>query len=286
MKRGVKSFKIDLATEELTKHFNNTLEEINSIIDSEERLLKQNELINGKKRLLPVVYQHADQIDQYSFKFRHRQQQEEPTQTGGFQKSTKIEEIIRKNQVRSDENWRQRQLASKRVAPPPPPPPQSEKSTDFNADEFGYFLKAIEGLKASNLFQEEALSQMNDQQIYEALIEHARTQRTQSFAQASFSTPFQAVDSPRSTGLKRLASIDKYCDQDEDLPIIIRNLHSVKSLKHFFEIRTNNKIDSTNHQIQQVGIVHKSFYFKNVPVASHILTHRLNLFINFRLNNS
>ena len=200
---------------------------------------------------MPVVYQHADQIDQYSFKFRQHQQ-----------KSSQIEEIIRKSQVRSDENWRQRQLASKRVAPPPPPPPlppqlnsQSEKGTEFNADEFSYFLKAIEGLKASNLFQEEALSQMNDQQIYEALIEHARTQRTQSFAQASFSTPFQPVDSPRSTGLKRLASIDKYCDQDEDLPIIIRNLHSVKSLKHFFEIRTNNKIDSTaNHQIQQVNI--------------------------------
>lgn len=49
---------------------------------------------------------------------------------------------------------------------------------------------------------------------------------------------------------QKLESIDKYLEEEDDVPIIIRNLHSVKSLKHFFEIRTKSlltELGSPNH---------------------------------------
>ena len=113
----------------------------------------------------------------------------------------------------------------------------------MNSAEFQFFINAIEKLKATNLFQEEDLKKMTDEQIYEALIEHARTQRSKFGMSLNQNKPLnqqqQIVYNPA-----LLESIDK--EQEEDLPIIMRNLHSVKSLKHFFEIRAKSSSNATN----------------------------------------
>lgn len=125
---------------------------------------------------------------------------------------------------------------------------QNENSNgkELNSDEFKFFLSAIEKLKATHLFHEDDLKKMTDEQIYEALIEHVRKQRS--------SYP-QRTSQIQSHHLANRESIDK--EQEEDLPIIMRNLHSVKSLKHFFEIRAkassfiNDQLNNNNQQQQQ-----------------------------------
>ena len=101
----------------------------------------------------------------------------------------------------------------------------------------------MEKLKATNLFQEEDLKKMTDEQIYEALIEHARTQRSK-FG-VSLSQNKVQLNQQQQTAYNHTLpeSIDK--EQEEDLPIIMRNLHSVKSLKHFFEIRAKSSTNAS-----------------------------------------
>jgi hypothetical protein len=109
---------------------------------------------------------------------------------------------------------------------------------DLNTDEFQFFMNAIEKLKAANLFHEDDLKKMTDEQIYEALIEHARIQKK--------------VNYPVITD-NACQSIDR---EEEDLPIIMRNLHSVKSLKHYFEIKSKS---SSSEQTAHSPLL------KNVP---------------------
>lgn len=109
---------------------------------------------------------------------------------------------------------------------------------ETNSDEFQFFVNAIEKLKAANLFHEDDLKKMTDEQIYEALIEHARLQK-------------KGINPVVSGSLCQ--SIDR---DDEDLPIIMRNLHSVKSLKHYFEIKAksvgeNPSVGSPKHTAQK-----------------------------------
>ncbi len=106
------------------------------------------------------------------------------------------------------------------------PSSSSNNSKELNSDEFKFFLSAIEKLKATHLFHDQDLKRMTDEQIYNALIEHVKKQQIAN----NSNSVMNAVNSSSVT-----ESIDK--EQEEDLPIIMRNLHSVKSLKHFFEIR-------------------------------------------------
>jgi hypothetical protein len=85
---------------------------------------------------------------------------------------------------------------------------------------------------------------LSDRQLYEALVEYARSQNIKLPSIFSkVSAPSNPTSNLISNVIKphaKLESIDKYLEEDDDLPIIIRNLHSVKSLKHFFEIRTKS----------------------------------------------
>ena len=102
---------------------------------------------------------------------------------------------------------------------------ESPNHSEINTDEFQFFMNAIEKLKAANLFHEDDLKKMSDEQIYEALIEHAKMQKKATYSIITETT---------------CQSIDK---EDDDLPIIMRNLHSVKSLKHYFEVKSKTSSD-------------------------------------------
>ncbi len=102
------------------------------------------------------------------------------------------------------------------------------------------------------------MNKLNDQQIYEALVEHARKQHINlpsilaKYPESS--TNIFCTNSNQQVLKNKLESIDTYLEEEDDLPIIIRNLHSVKSLKHFFEIRTksilNKNIDTSGSNQQ------------------------------------
>jgi len=143
---------------------------------------------------------------------------------------------------------------------------------DFNSAEFQFFINAIEKLKATNLFQEEDLKKMTDEQIYEALIEHARTQRYKFGLSQSQNKiqPNQQQQQQITYNHSLLESIDK--EQEEDLPIIMRNLHSVKSLKHFFEIRAKSNAHNINNSNVQSPLLHaKNNNFEDKETKSNVL---------------
>jgi len=217
--------------------------------------------------------------------------------TSAMQKASQIENIINKPQkyqhhssndhhtatdVAPTPAWLKRQTSNANIAQPPPPPASSlptavEKRPDFvvhvedcfdgprsknyvNPEEYQFFINAIEKLKATNLFHEEDIKRMSDEQIYDALVEHARKQKlkqrlmaahqlsmsTAASSSLSHSTP---AYNPTNAGLPP-ESIDPKEDE-EDLPIIMKNLHSVKSLKHFFEIRAKSTAAATSAMTQQ-----------------------------------
>jgi hypothetical protein len=141
---------------------------------------------------------------------------------------------------------------------------------DFNSAEFQFFINAIEKLKATNLFQEEDLKKMTDEQIYEALIEHARTQRYK-FGMSQNQNKIQLNQQQIAYNHTLLESIDK--EQEEDLPIIMRNLHSVKSLKHFFEIRakSNNTHNINNSNVQSPLLHAKNNNLEDKETKSNVL---------------
>ena len=140
---------------------------------------------------------------------------------------------------------------------------QCSNGSDFNSSEFQFFITAIEKLKATSLFQEEDLKKMTDEQIYEALIEHARVQRSKFNQTTSLFTPSSNVNH------NLLESIDK--EQEEDLPIIMRNLHSVKSLKHFFEIRAKSTNNNSNSTIQSPLLQNKNTNLETKEAKSNAL---------------
>lgn len=208
--------------------------------------------------------------------------------TSAMQKASQIENIINKpqglkNTVQTSNDtttsvWFKRQSCSNTVEatqqPPPPPQPvtsqpsisiektsdciqvdeldSADSKNDVNPEEYQFFINAIEKLKATNLFHERDIKQMSDEQIYDALVEHARKQKLKqrlmaahqlsmsTAASSSLAHPAPAFTPPNTnTGGPQLESIDAKEDE-EDLPIIMKNLHSVKSLKHFFEIRAKS----------------------------------------------
>ena len=125
---------------------------------------------------------------------------------------------------------------------------------DFNATEFQFFMNAVEKLKATSLFQEDDLKKMTDEQIYDALIEHARMQRSKCGpgGPTTHTQNKHNFNQPTLGNHTLLESIDK--EQEEDLPIIMRNLHSVKSLKHFFEIRAKSSFNANNSSVQSPSL--------------------------------
>lgn len=186
----------------------------------------------------------------------------------------------RSSSIVEEQHWTRRQTngTSEKIMPPPSPsvitttndcsfqredfsqasscPNQRlhHQSSDLNSDEYQFFINAIEKLKATNLFHEEDIKRMTDEQIYDALVEHARKQKLkQRLIAQAFTLPYghnvthhtnppashvntTHASNPTTTNI--LESIDK--EDEEDLPIIMKNLHSVKSLKHFFEIRAKS----------------------------------------------
>lgn len=205
--------------------------------------------------------------------------------TSAMQKASHIENIINKPQNNISKNsvqnqndqdrgqWIKRQICSNECQTPQSPSVitnSMEKTYDFvqqdqedsdsirsksfvNSEEYQFFINAIEKLKATNLFHEEDIKRMSDEQIYDALVEHARKQKLKqrlmaahqlsmsTAASSSLAHPSSTINQPSSAvGVPQLESIDPKEDE-EDLPIIMKNLHSVKSLKHFFEIRAKSK---------------------------------------------
>ena len=167
-----------------------------------------------------------------------------------IKKSTTFQDRTRAQLEEATFAWQRRQAAKRELESEPMPPvfeslnsPAKEddayfcenensnsNGSEINSDEFQFFMNAIEKLKAANLFHEDDLKKMTDEQIYEALIEHARMQKKATY-------PVVNENFCR--------SIDK---EEEDLPIIMRNLHSVKSLKHYFEIKSKTSdMQSTSH---------------------------------------
>jgi hypothetical protein len=143
---------------------------------------------------------------------------------------------------------------------------ENNSGKELNSDEFKFFLSAIEKLKATHLFHEDDLKKMTDEQIYEALIEHVRKQR---------SNYPQRTPQLQSHHLANRESIDK--EQEEDLPIIMRNLHSVKSLKHFFEIRAkassfiNEQLNNSQQQQSQLNMTNSPILNNNQKKTKNIL---------------
>lgn len=115
---------------------------------------------------------------------------------------------------------------------------ENKQKDVLNLDEFQFFINAVEKLKAAHLFHEDDLKKMTDEQIYDALVAHARKQRNTN------------QESPNSS----ISQIDK--EHDEDLPIIMRNLHSVKSLKHFLKYELNPALIMINYsyKLQTVAL--------------------------------
>lgn len=87
---------------------------------------------------------------------------------------------------------------------------------------------------------------MTDKQVYEALVEHARDQKI------SLPSIFLSSKGINTTSSVKKDIVGKIVEEEDDLPIIIRNLHSVKSLKHFFEIRTKPLSESAPIHLLQV----------------------------------
>lgn len=272
MSNNVYNIRPDTASEDVTRHFDHTLMEINSIINREEQM--KNQLMD--KRLKPAESNRRPEFVHSKVKTLTDELEKQRSQTAvvGLQKVSKIEETIRKNNEKKEqmltENWRKRQsIAEESLKIPPPPtqpppavPTQLEKN--LSRDEFSIFINAIEKLQLSNFFQEENLSKLNDHQVYEALVEHARKQNiylpnilAKSKSKNPTSSPTDLAISATtavsctngsqqaSVCKNKLESIDTYLEEEDDLPIIIRNLHSVKSLKHFFEIRTKSMISKS-----------------------------------------
>lgn len=204
--------------------------------------------------------------------------------TSAMQKASQIENIINKPQNNISRNsvqnqndqdrgsWVKRQICSNESQTTQSPSvinnsmekipdvqqdqedPDSIRSKNYvNSEEYQFFINAIEKLKATNLFHEEDIKRMSDEQIYDALVEHARKQKLKqrlmaahqlsmsTAASSSLAHPTSTINQPSTAvGVPQLESIDSKEDE-EDLPIIMKNLHSVKSLKHFFEIRAKSK---------------------------------------------
>ena len=93
---------------------------------------------------------------------------------------------------------------------------------------------------------------MTDKQVYEALVEHARDQKI------SLPSIFLSSKSNHSKCNEKIDSIDKIGEEEDDFPIIMRNLHSVKSLKHFFEIRT--KPLNKNNPVNSAQVISYQFF--------------------------
>ena len=212
--------------------------------------------IENSSRKFTDALQKASQIEDIITRRKAAQNTEHSCYESPLNESNRHKEFANDSNMSS---WMKRQTAESSNCLPPPLHSESTTATsssnsfehidtqnkhgnDFNPDEFQFFINAIEKLKATSLFQEEDLKKMTDEQIYEALIEHARKQRSnrlnsmQQKAQHQQLAENQANSNPNATYFPE--SIDK--EQEEDLPIIMRNLHSVKSLKHFFEIRAKS----------------------------------------------
>jgi len=270
----------DQASDEITKHFNNTLQEINSILNREEQN-KQNSQVKMDQDLAQTGHTERSVLDELMCENEKK----------GLQKTSKIEETIRKNNERNQkmrsensENWKKRQVP----LPPTQPAPAAPLESVLSREELNFFVSAIEKMKFTSFFKvglfygfgfweylnkncfsmiynnfnrrflldvikinifnskEENLKKLSDRQVYEALLDHARTQNIK------LPPVFTKVTSSVSNNIsvskphQNLESIDKFLEEEDDLPIIIRNLHSVKSLKHFFEVR--NKSILAEHQ--------------------------------------
>jgi hypothetical protein len=204
-----------------------------------------------------------------------------------LQKASLIEDIITRRKANEKENidkssnaWIKRQAISDNK-----PPPEftetnmsndnenkklseiqhnkSSTSTDVNSDEFKFFMNAIEKLKATSLFQEDDLKKMSDEQIYDALVEHARKCK---FNKNGSSEQIKAQEQKQINIIKNKDTIDK---EEEDLPIIMKNLHSVKSLKHFFEIRAQSLSNNSNEQSTTMAISNLNSPFVKRSQASN-----------------
>ena len=103
-----------------------------------------------------------------------------------------------------------------------------QRPVDINKEDLEYFVSEIQKLRKEAYFSDETLRRLSDEQIFEILVEHVRNKSNKPKARTKTNTT--------STGyVNQLYSIDN--EREDDIPIVIRNLHSVKSLKQFFEIR-------------------------------------------------
>ena len=160
----------------------------------------------------PLASPRLDSIASVSAVTSHStsEQNSNRTFTDALQKASLIEDIItRRNKPPAvtnssnlvgetkapNESWAKRQKndAAEHISPPINSETSSSatssftnielaevepKTGDFDADEFQFFMSAIEKLKATSLFQADDLKKMTDEQIYATLVEHARKQRS------------------------------------------------------------------------------------------------------------
>jgi len=152
----------DQASDEITKHFDHTLQEINSIINREE-LGKQ------KDQALTVNEKIALACRDEKSVFRVEAGDSDKK---GLQKVSKIEETIRRNYERNQkqrgentDNWKRRQsslvgcnevvtVGSGRLPPPPTQPaPLAPSESMLSREELHFFLNAIEKMQCTSFFQ-------------------------------------------------------------------------------------------------------------------------------------
>jgi len=152
----------DQASDEITKHFDHTLQEINSIINREE-LGKQ------KDQALTVNEKVALACRDEKSVFRVEAADSDKK---GLQKVSKIEETIRRNYERNQkqrgenmDNWKRRQsslvgcneavtVGSGKLPPPPTQPaPLAPSESMLNREELHFFLNAIEKMQCTSFFQ-------------------------------------------------------------------------------------------------------------------------------------
>jgi hypothetical protein len=131
------------------------------------------------------------------------------------------------------------------------------KPTDcvINSDDYKYFINAVDKLKADDLFTDITdFNTLSDDQIYNKLVKHAREQKTNNNSLNKRDiTVSSLINGNHQTTPSTIFSMRQYStssidenQEDQDLPIIMRNLHSVKSLKHYFELRAKTSILNTN----------------------------------------
>lgn len=152
------------------------------------------------------------------------------------------------------------------------------KSQYVNPEEYQFFINAIEKLKATNLFHEEDIKCMSDEQIYDALVEHARKQKLKQRLMVAHQLSMSTAAGSSSLAYSAQAcgeSIDGKED-DDDLPIIMKNLHSVKSLKHFFEIRAKSTAAAMSAISQQFTNNDSSNNSNSEHCASNVNSPQLN----------